>query len=1094
MNRSWKYFFFLLWLSYLFVCGVLLFTRGFLLSRRTLVHKSSCIENLDCGIYQKLSEEDPSIINKQLYLDCLDRDQLKLRKNPDQFTCTKSNKRVVLIVIDALRYDFARYNRSLKEEELLPFQNRLTIFDELLTTVPNNSLLFKFIANPPTTTMQRLKGLTTGSLPTFIDAGSNFATPEIDEDNILDQLLSQNKKIVFMGDDTWMGLYPRRFVRQYPYPSFNVWDLDSVDDGIMVHLKPEILKSDWSLLIAHFLGVDHCGHKYGPYHPEMTRKLGQMNDVIRDVVDTIDDDTVLFVIGDHGMTSTGDHGGESPDEITSALFIYSPVPFLSSDVAFQTEEVYQVDIVPTLSAILGFAIPFSNLGKIILKALPDEGSDAPDPLDALLVNIEKMMLYINMYSRETHAFSKEKISVLSQRFYKLKNQLESVADPESFKNFQRDSFEFLNFVRELCEEVWVQFDSFSMSRGLVLTFLLISFSFFIVEGIPRSRLLHVLEGGFLWFAYGIVFVSAGTSAVLQNYKYVEDMFLLTYVSTLTVSIFTMAIIVVQNWEEITSLFSSSHKTKDLTDVISRLIHLCSLLILFSNSFVTEEGLVLSFLLNTMVWLISFNVKNFKSEPSNPKGKGAEKVSWFGRIFNQPKFKRLILAVIFMLLVRTSFMFWRCREEQKWCVQATNPTKTQKSFKSGKGIGDLIVIISVLALFDSLIRKWLKNCGNLVGFSPTVTLVRYAPSVIVVCTGVFWVAQGVFKDAGTKLLIPWYLQLLPRVVFIFVGTAVLYLYFQPLCVYVLEKKTDVFSVYGHENIIPQLFQQVKEVMDNSESNDRSPLDNKNPVVYGLATSYSASFTALGTFVSLFFVLLLGDALSPSIVLMFAVIVLLLIILSFTRLENTLVTVELFNIPWSYVLSWGLLSSYFFYGTGHQPTFPGIHWNAAFVGTSGQIQSTLIPSILVGANTFCSQILAGLLLPMILIAPFTIYVMFSKWLTVPTSKDNKFIRDEAKVELKQGDLCLYEREGLTQYATFKLCAKYMLYHGTRIFCCMLAAAVHCRHLMVWMIFAPRFIFEGIGFFVTLGSIHLGYILMIRISTKVDQLMDNLVKKSG
>ena len=47
-----------------------------------------------------------------------------------------------------------------------------------------------------------------GSLPTFIDAGSNFASSEIREDNIIAQLQSCGKKIVFMGDDTWMGLFP----------------------------------------------------------------------------------------------------------------------------------------------------------------------------------------------------------------------------------------------------------------------------------------------------------------------------------------------------------------------------------------------------------------------------------------------------------------------------------------------------------------------------------------------------------------------------------------------------------------------------------------------------------------------------------------------------------------------------------------------------------------------------------------------------------------------------------------------------------------------------------------------------------------------
>ena len=31
-------------------------------------------------------------------------------------------------------------------------------------------------------------------------------------------------------------------------------------------------------------------------------------------------------------------------------------------------------------------------------------------------------------------------------------------------------------------------------------------------------------------------------------------------------------------------------------------------------------------------------------------------------------------------------------------------------------------------------------------------------------------------------------------------------------------------------------------------------------------------------------------------------------------------------------------------------------------------------------------------------------------------------------------------------------------------MLAATIHRRHLMVWKIFAPRFIFEGVSFIVT------------------------------
>lgn len=48
--------------------------------------------------------------------------------------------------------------------------------------------------------------------------------------------------------------------------------------------------------------------------------------LLRRIIDIIDNDTILFVMGDHGMTRTGDHGGDSDDEITAALFVYSGRP------------------------------------------------------------------------------------------------------------------------------------------------------------------------------------------------------------------------------------------------------------------------------------------------------------------------------------------------------------------------------------------------------------------------------------------------------------------------------------------------------------------------------------------------------------------------------------------------------------------------------------------------------------------------------------------------------------------------------------------------------------------------------------------------
>jgi GPI ethanolamine phosphate transferase 3 subunit O len=44
---------------------------------------------------------------------------------------------------------------------------------------------------------------------------------------------------------------------------------------------------DWEVLIAHFLGVDHVGHTFGPSHPAMEHKLAQMDGALRTLIETL---------------------------------------------------------------------------------------------------------------------------------------------------------------------------------------------------------------------------------------------------------------------------------------------------------------------------------------------------------------------------------------------------------------------------------------------------------------------------------------------------------------------------------------------------------------------------------------------------------------------------------------------------------------------------------------------------------------------------------------------------------------------------------------------------------------------------------------
>ena len=69
------------------------------------------------------------------------------------------------------------------------------------------------------------------------------------------------------------------------------------------------------------------------------------------------------------------------------------------------------------------------------------------------------------------------------------------------------------------------------------------------------------------------------------------------------------------------------------------------------------------------------------------------------------------------------------------------------------------------------------------------------------------------------------------------------------------------------------------------------------------------------------------------------------------------------------------------------------------------------------------------------------------------------------------------------------RYCILQSVRVFSTMLASAYHSRHLMVWKIFAPRFIFEGIGCVVSFVSVTFGYLLFVRIQNSVSRYYQNV-----
>ncbi|GAX80110.1 hypothetical protein CEUSTIGMA_g7548.t1, partial [Chlamydomonas eustigma] len=199
-----------------------------------------------------------------------------------------------------------------------------------------SSMAMKFRADVPTITMSRLKALLTGGIPTFLDIGNSFSATALDEDNLLEQMITAGRKVAFMGDDTWMQMAPNAFsAGAFPFPSFNVLDLHSVDEGVWQHLPSYLLdpsKQSFDFLIGHFLGVDHAGHAHGVKSKEMEEKLTQLDSWIEQIAEMmlegsgpggLYEHSLLLVLGDHGQTLSGDHGGGSTEETDTLLLAFN---------------------------------------------------------------------------------------------------------------------------------------------------------------------------------------------------------------------------------------------------------------------------------------------------------------------------------------------------------------------------------------------------------------------------------------------------------------------------------------------------------------------------------------------------------------------------------------------------------------------------------------------------------------------------------------------------------------------------------------------------------------------------------------------------
>ncbi|KAE9964786.1 hypothetical protein BLS_008063 [Venturia inaequalis] len=966
---------FLALLGILQLLGLYLFTSGFLLTRLVLPHKSECAVP-PTGLESKYLPGNSKT-------GCW---------HPKQF------EKAVVVVIDALRYDFTvpfppprvagtkEEGEVKKWDEPRHFHNAIPLFYDTAIASPQNAILLPFIADPPTTTLQRLKGLTTGTLPTFIDAGSNFAGTAIDEDNIVDQLRNASKKVVHLGDDTWHALFPDSFEPDltHAYDSFNVWDLHTVDNGVTEHLIPLLQPanaSKWDVIFAHYLGVDHAGHRYGPDHPAMNTKLKQMDTTMRQVMDLIDDDTLLIVMGDHGMDSKGDHGGESDDEIEAAIWMYSKQPKFGRRWRFPVEppvnakfhSVAQIDFVPTLSLLLGIPIPFNNLGKPILEAFIGKDGKGYQNLARVYrlaaAQIHRYMAEYSLVRRLDDDATAAPASLWStaQAMWDMTRSGEKMDDIKwnsifgGFYNYQTETI-------RVCRMLWARFDVLRMASGIFVLATSLGLMVLYARGLGALRL--ALSPGFVKRG-GLGLIGGAIGGAVMGYTVPGVS--LTHAAALSAALGGSA--------GIANVF---HKARSSLRVpypttiwswISVVFTIALSLGFAANSFTIWEDEILTFFLSTIGVL--FLISSLRQETVVDRALGSYH------------------SVTFILLTRLASLSRLCREEQMPFCRSTYYASSTSSTSAN---WQLAIPYLVAAGLPSIVQQFYENTRS--NHLSAKLWYTYLFRAALTLGAIYWTLNAADDGEWFSPDINQYLGTAKvTVAQMALGIAI------PVGYSIYIWSAPFLSILSTP--LPRL-RAGQAMPPSAASTGFLSEDGKSRVqVLGYSNAHGTRYFLLPTLYAAAIIVLQKPVGAGTIALQLWSILSLLEILHANKLKDSAVG----------PITLALLGGFYYFKTGHQYTLASLQWDAAFLAMK-TVKYPWSPLLIVG-NTYGAQILSVLAVPAVVL-----------WKRDP------------------------RRKGLTAEVA-KATVTHFLFFATVGLATAMWAGWLRRHLMLYRIFSPRFL---------------------------------------
>ncbi|MBA4380406.1 MAG: hypothetical protein C0393_07000, partial [Anaerolinea sp.] len=274
-------------------------------------------------------------------------------------------RRVVIVLIDALRYDTAL------KPEVMPFLN------DLRTQAATATMH----SHPPSFSAPGWNTILTGAWPEINDS-QLFNPPDFDHVRALtqDDVFAAAERAGLRAAVSGYAWFEGMLLNSGVDAGFYTRGEDAAADRLVVDAALPWLTEDYQLILIHIDQVDYAGHhEGGPRDPRWDAAARRADALLGEIVSHLDleQDTVI-VLSDHGQIERGGHGG--PDPVT----LVEPFVLVGAGVVpGNYGDVNMVDVAPTVAILLGTSIPASSQGHALTDMLTLSPEQEPAIQEAL---------------------------------------------------------------------------------------------------------------------------------------------------------------------------------------------------------------------------------------------------------------------------------------------------------------------------------------------------------------------------------------------------------------------------------------------------------------------------------------------------------------------------------------------------------------------------------------------------------------------------------------------------------------------------------------------------------------------------------------